>query len=122
MQIQTDHILSDLGGRMAQCRINLGVTQAELAERAGVGKRTIERFEAGGDVQLSTLIRLLGVLELGGNLDLLIPEVKSSPMELLQQQQKKKQRRRASPRRKSDQATQGRPAKAPSAWTWGDEQ
>ena len=119
MPMQTEHILRDFGSRVAQCRINRGLTQAELAEQAGVGKRTVERFEAGSDVQLSTLVRLLNVLELDKNLDLLIPEAKPSPMERLRQQ--KKQRRRASPRRKKNQTTQNSSTGATPLWTWGDE-
>ena len=36
-----------LGERIARHRIQTGLTQAELAERAGIGKHTLERLEAG---------------------------------------------------------------------------
>ena len=37
-------IIKELGMRIAHRRIELNITQAEAAEQAGVGKRTIERI------------------------------------------------------------------------------
>ncbi|MBN2293759.1 MAG: helix-turn-helix domain-containing protein [Pirellulales bacterium] len=105
--------LSELAARITQRRIELGLTQAEAAQRAGVGKRTIERIEAGGDTQLSTLIRLLRILDLSDRLDLLIPESTVSPMEMLKRQSARPKR---APRKKS---TDVKESKKP--WTWGDE-
>lgn len=76
-------ILTELGQRLARRRIALRLSQADLAERAGVGKRTVERMEAGESVQMTTLIRLLRVLELLPALDALIPAESTRPMELL---------------------------------------
>ncbi|OHB59892.1 MAG: transcriptional regulator [Planctomycetes bacterium GWF2_42_9] len=104
-------ILLELGKRIANRRIEQGITQAQSAEQAGVGKRTIERIEAGGDIQLTTLIRLLGVLDLAGNLDQLIPEATPSPMEMLKNQ--------ARPRKR---AVTKKPNKLKKPWKWGDEQ
>lgn len=42
-----------LGERIARYRFEAGLTQAELAERAGIGKRTVERIEAGLGVELA---------------------------------------------------------------------
>ena len=51
-------ILQELGQRVARSRLNRNLTQARLADEAGVSKRTVERIEAGYSTQLSNLIRV----------------------------------------------------------------
>ena len=103
-------VIEELGRRIARRRLDLGVTQAEAAEAAGVGKRTVERIEAGGDSQTSTLLRLLRVLDLMDGVERLVPEVGPRPMDLLKL--KGKERKRASSKRSSKQSNE---------WRWGDE-
>lgn len=116
MKIETqttpEAIIAELGSRIAHRRIELSMTQAKAAEQAGVGKRTIERIEAGGDTQLTTLVRLIRILGLTDQLDQLIPEPTTSPIEMLRQKQPKK-RKRASTKQKT---------KSPKTWKWGDEE
>jgi len=45
-QATDDSVLAELGGRLARIRLDRNLTQAQLAEQAGVSKRTIERLEA----------------------------------------------------------------------------
>ena len=52
-------IMTELGRRLSQRRLELQLTQEMLAEQAGVSKRTVERIEAGATTQTSTLIRVL---------------------------------------------------------------
>ena len=47
-------ILTEMGARIARRRLDLQLTQAELAEQAGVAKRTLERIEAGASAQMSS--------------------------------------------------------------------
>ena len=116
--LKIDQLISDellmqtLGQRMAQHRIDLSLTQARLAEQAGVSKRTVERLEAGGSVQWVTVIRILRVLGLLEGLDQLVPEAVASPMELLKNQGKRRQR--ASPK-------QSDVPEASKAWSWDEE-
>ena len=110
LELSNDAVLLELGGRIAQCRINLNLTQALLAERAGVGKRTLERVERGESAQLSTLIRLLRVLGLFDSLEGLVPQIPASPIAQLKRQGKP--RRRASVREK--QHRQSTP------WKWAE--
>ncbi len=109
--LSDDAILAELGMRIAHHRLNLQLTQAELAEQAGVAKRTVERIEAGASAQMSSMIRVFRVLELLPGLERMLPEVGPGPMDLLKR--KGKARRRAPGRR--------RPAKHDGPWTWGDE-
>ena len=92
-----DAVLAELGARIAGRRVELQLTQAAVAEQAGIAKRTLERMEAGLTSQLATLIRVLRVLDGASGLDTLIPESGSRPMDLLQR--KSKVRQRASGRR-----------------------
>jgi DNA-binding XRE family transcriptional regulator len=46
-QLTDEAVLHELGGRLAGLRIEHNLTQAALAEQAGVSKRTIERLESG---------------------------------------------------------------------------
>lgn len=111
-QTNPEAIIAELGMRLAHRRIELGLTQADVAKQSGVGKRTIERIEAGEDTQLTTLIRLLRILDLIDHLDQLIPEATVSPIEMLKQQQPQP-RQRATPKRKT---------KPQKPWKWGDEE
>ncbi len=104
-------VLAELGGRVAQVRIGLNLTQAELAREAGVGKRTLERLEAGEPTQSPTLIRVLRALGLLSNLELLVPEAVPRPREFVREQ-------RGRPQRASKPAPN--PPKG-GTWTWGDE-
>jgi transcriptional regulator with XRE-family HTH domain len=106
-----DAILAEIGARIARRRIDLQLTQATVAEQAGVAKRTLERLEAGHSMQMSNLIRILRVLDGLPGLDRMLPEAGPSPMDLLKR--KGKPRQRASKSRRPDQP--GAP------WTWGED-
>jgi DNA-binding XRE family transcriptional regulator len=111
-QATDDAILGELGGRLAQIRLDWNLTQVQLAAQAGVSKSTVERLEAGAvATQLSGFIRVCRVLDLIGRFELLLPEPVPSPVAQLKQRGKK--RRRASAAR----------AVKPSAknWQWGHE-
>ena len=105
-----DAVLAELGARIAGRRVELQLTQAAVAEQAGIAKRTLERMEAGQTSQLATLVRVLRVLDAASGLDNLIPESGPRPMDLLKQ--KGKVRQRASGRRAA------KPAGNP--WRWDE--
>lgn len=119
-------ILEELGSRLAQRRLELQLTQADLAEQAGVSKRTVERVEAGATTQMSTMIRVLRMLELLDRLEGLVPETGPTPLDLLKL--KGKERKRASRKKKHKDAGANEAAKESSnksankhTWKWGDE-
>jgi transcriptional regulator with XRE-family HTH domain len=123
--LNDEAIQTELGKRLEQIRLERGFTQDALAERAGIGKRTIERLESGSSVQLTSLIRVLRVLELLDVIEQFLPEPSIRPMELLRLQGKKRQRAYA-PRGSalkgsvSSPDTTAEPA-PPGPWRWGDE-
>jgi len=111
-ELSDDAILAGLGHRLARHRLERSLTQADLAEQAGVSKRTVERIEAGESVQLGILIRILRGLDLLAALDQAIPEPATNPLDLLKL--KGKQRQRASSSRQ--------PVDTDEPWTWGDDE
>ena len=104
-------VLVEIGGRLARRRLDLGLTQADLAEQAGIGKRTVERIEAGASAQMSSMIRIFRVLDLLSSLDHMLPATAPGPMDLLKRRGKVRQR---APGR-------GHVDRLEEPWTWGDE-
>jgi len=49
--------------RLAEIRVERGLTQAELAELMGVGLRDFQKWEADSGISLWTLFRLIKVLK-----------------------------------------------------------
>src|SRR4051812_25145519 len=76
-------VLLEMGERLKRRRIDAALTQARLAEEAGVSKRTVERMEAGHSVDCTMLLRVLRVLKLIDALDQLMPDAQQSPLVLL---------------------------------------
>ena len=103
-------ILAEIGRRLARRRVDLQLSQEHAAKQAGLGKRTLERIEAGKSAQFSSLLRLFRVLDLLHDLERAIPEVKPSPMDLLKH--RRKMRKRAT--KKGRTATEGK------RWTWDE--
>jgi DNA-binding XRE family transcriptional regulator len=96
---------------MAATRIERHMTQAQLAEAAGVSKRTVERLEDGASTQLGNLIRCLRALDRLEGIERLLPEMPVNPIELLKRSGASRMRARA-------------PKAAPATsagWSWGDE-
>jgi transcriptional regulator with XRE-family HTH domain len=102
-------ILAELGARISAARLSRDLTQAQLAQDAGVSKRTVERMEAGESAQLTSFIRILRTLELLDRLEMLLPPPRPGPMDLL--------RRAGKPPRRAS----GRSTSSDEPWTWGDE-
>ena len=76
-------ILDRFGTRLKAYRISRGLKQQELALESGVGVSTIAKIESGQSVSLSLLISVMRTLGLLENIDLLVPEQKPSPIEML---------------------------------------
>lgn len=109
-----DAILAELGRRLMATRLERNLSQEQLAEEAGVSKRTVERIEGGEPVKLPSFIRLLRTLDLAEGLERAVPEPLPSPIEQLKLQGRR--RRRASGSRGAHDE-----AGAAERWTWGDD-
>jgi len=76
-------VLHEIGDRLERRRIDAGLTQARLAEEAGISKRTVERIEAGHSTDFVMLLRALRVLKLFEALDQMVADLPQSPLLLL---------------------------------------
>lgn len=112
-QLNDSGVLEVLGERLARRRLDLELTQATVAEQAGVSKRTVERLEGGATVQLSNFIRILRALDLLETLDALVPEPGPRPLDLLKLKGKVRQRA-PSPKQVADRDDS-------SGWQWGED-
>lgn len=84
--------LAMLGARLKQHRINLGLSQKDLEEKAGVSLRSISRFEQGASIQLDNFIKLLTALNLDDRLKLLADDQSKRPSNYLENNYKVNQR------------------------------
>lgn len=118
MRITSDNtdatVLAELGHRLARYRLDRNQSQAELACRAGVSKRTVERVEAGETTKTSALLRVLRALDLLDALDRLVPEPGPSPIQLLDLRNRQRQR--------ASSTAKAQPPAQPVTWAWGDEE
>lgn len=76
-------LLAELGERLQRRRLSEGFTQATLADKAGVSRRSLIALEAGQGSQLETFVRVLKALGLEDSLAALAPVPRVSPMALL---------------------------------------
>ena len=99
-----------LGEQIKHIRLSRNITQAQLAEEAGVTALTLSRLEQGLGTTLDTFIRVMMALGLAQNLDGLLPDPSIRPMERIAGSGVERQRARPDA---SDET--------PSVWSWGDE-
>lgn len=110
MDLRTDQtILEELGERLSAARLAYDLTQAQLANDAGVSKRTVERLESGQSAQLTSFIRVLRALDLLERLDQVLPPPVPGPMDLLRRDGKAPQR------------ASRRSAASDEPWTWPED-
>lgn len=103
-------LLRLIGERLAGVRLEQNLSQRELAERAGLGVRTVQRLESGeAATHLSGFVRVCRILGLVEHLELLIPEPPVSPMAQLKLRGRKRKR-----------ASGAKAASARSNWAWGE--
>jgi transcriptional regulator with XRE-family HTH domain len=107
-------VLHEIGERLERRRIDAGMTQARLAEEAGISKRTVERIEAAHSTDFVMLLRVLRVLKLLEGLDQLVPDLPQSPLMLLKS--RGRSRKRVGQSRRPSDATAAPKSVPP--WKW----
>jgi transcriptional regulator with XRE-family HTH domain len=108
-------VLHEFGERLERRRIDAGLTQARLAEEAGISKRSVERIEAGQSIDFVMLLRVLRVLKLLEVLDQSVPDLPQSPLLLLRS--RGRVRKRAVHSRRPPPESTAPPKPAP-PWKW----
>ena len=92
-------IAEQLGDRLKQARLNTNLTQAELASKIGLSRRTILNAEK-GNVQLKNLVAIMAGLDLVDHLNFFLPVQEISPLQLAKLKGKKRQRASRSQKKK----------------------
>jgi transcriptional regulator with XRE-family HTH domain len=105
----SDQIEATLCKRLESIRLSRNITQAQLAEEAGVSPRTIGRLEKGQGVSVDTFIRIMIALGIQQSLEALLPDPTVRPIERVGIGAG--ERKRARPIQTSNE----RPT-----WSWGD--
>ena len=91
-------IAEELGNRLKQARLNADLTQAEVASRSGLNRRTVLNAEK-GKVQLDNLVAILVSMDMTDQLNMFLPIQEISPIQLAKLKGKERQRASKSKKR-----------------------
>lgn len=92
VNLSDNAILEELTQRVRQRRLNLNLTQEQVANKSGLHKQTIKNFESGKNASLLTLIQILRVFSDLEALDKFLPDSGVSPIQLLKLKGKERER------------------------------
>lgn len=101
-------ISREIGQKLERLRLSRNITQAQLAQDAGISERTLRRLESGDNPTLDSLIRVLISLKIQQNVDLLVPDPRIRPIERV---------RTKGPERQRSSSTKA--PKKTKQWEWG---
>jgi len=102
--------MHQLGDRLVAQRLGRNLTQLDLAREAATSVSTVRRLEAGENVSIEALIRILDALQLGDRLEALAPPATVRPVERVTLGGNERRR-----------ATARTTKRTPPKWTWGDQ-
>ncbi|MDP5052153.1 MAG: helix-turn-helix domain-containing protein [Congregibacter sp.] len=105
----SDAIIEALCQRLDDIRLSRNISQADLANEAGVSRSTMTRLADGQTISLDSFVRVMMALKLTDHLAALLPDPGIRPVERVQLSGTERQR--AS--RKTHQSSE---------WTWGDDE
>lgn len=86
-------ILREIATRLKRRRLNINMSQQELADRAGISRNTVSYIEQGESFGVLTLIQILRALNALEGIDSFLPDPGISPVQLARM--KGRERRRA---------------------------
>ena len=87
-------IISFIGEYLKHQRLNQNITQAKIAEIAGINRWTMSKIENGEPISLISLIQILRALNLLNVLDVFKVQTQLSPLDLAKIERQKRKRAR----------------------------
>lgn len=109
--LSNPQIEQELGKRLKDRRLDLNLSQTEVATRSGLARRTITAIENGEGSTLTTLIALLRAMNSLDTLESFLPDPGISPIALTSMLQDAPRKYSSKPRK----------TPTPKPWKWGDE-
>lgn len=106
--IKYQKYISELGNRIKLYRISKEMSQQDIADKMGISKRSVARLEQGNSVQIETLFKILFALDIGDNIEMLVPDQTKRPSYYLKKQDNTSKRVRKKNEKKQ--------------FKWGDEE
>ncbi len=88
-------LAKDISKKAKQKRIQLNLTQKELAERSGVSFGSVKRFEQKGEISLKYLLQIAIVLRAADEFESLFKEQRYQTFEDVIREKSKTERKRA---------------------------
>lgn len=80
-----EEVALKIGSRISALRLSRNLSQMDLAERAGISKRSLERLEnAKGNPRFDAFVAVCSALGLTERFDALLPEVTLSPKDVFE--------------------------------------
>ena len=98
-RVPIQRVSEELGRRINLWRLSRKIKMADMAEEMGVSRPTLQRLLNGGNTSTETVLRALSTLGLIENLDVLVPDIGSSPMAHLEGGRPLSERKRVAPQR-----------------------
>ena len=101
-QLSDSSIVAQVGSFVKKNRLQQNITQAKLAEMAGLNRWTISQLEKGESINLSSLIQILRALDILYVLNQFETIDEISPLEYAKLKKKEKQRARDKSKNKTN--------------------
>jgi len=109
----SEAIIQALGQRLDEIRLSQNISQARIAEEAGVSRSTLTRLADGRPISLDSFIRVMLALGLSDQLAALLPNPSIRPVDRVRLEGKERQRARTNP--------MSNKAASSNKWAWKDE-
>ncbi len=109
--LSNPQIEKELGKRLKDRRLEMNLSQEQIAKRSGLSRRTVTAIENGGGSTLTTLIAMLRALQALDTLENFLPDPGISPIAMTSKVQETPRKYASSPRK----------SPPPTPWKWGDE-
>ncbi len=114
---QVERMLGGIAESLKQERLQQNLSQQQVAEIAGISRRTLVDAETGNNISVQTLIKILLALNAEHRLASLLESPGISPVELSKLKGKMRQRATGS-RSQSDNDTESGKTSTDDGWTW----